>query len=116
MKRYGTEFRGEDLYLETDDGWIEVGSIEDIHDLVGGETYTLEYDERQRTVGWLDTDSDGTITFEVRETLADMSYDEEFVGNVVSVEEGATDEEGYPLRTSVFADLMTTIWDSKGNL
>ncbi|MFP9190169.1 hypothetical protein [Natronosalvus vescus] len=115
MKRYETDLRDDVLFLETDEGWIEVGSMADICELVGGETYTLEYDEHQRTVSWLDTDEDGTLTFDVRETLAEMSYDREFVANIESIDADATDGE-YPLRASVFADLMTTIWDSKGDL
>lgn len=115
MKRYDTDVRSGVLHLETDEGWIEIGSMDDICELVGGETYTIEYDERQRQVSWLDTD-DGELTFDVRETLADVDYDREFVENIAPVDDEKTDEEGYPMRTSVFADMMTDIWDSKGNL
>lgn len=90
--------------------------MDDICTLVGGETYTLEYDERQRTVGWPDTDPDGTLTFDIRETVAGMDYDEEFVTDLLAVGADVTDNEGYPLRASVFADRMTEIWDSRGAL
>lgn len=116
MDRYETDVRGGVLHVETDDGWLEVGPMDDVVELVGGETYTLQYDERQRQVGWLDTDEDGTLSFDVRETVAEMSYDDEFVGTIADVDADATDDEGYPMRASVFADLMTTIWDSKGDL
>ncbi|GAB3040134.1 hypothetical protein [Natronobiforma cellulositropha] len=116
MNRYATDVRNDRLHLETDDGWIEIGPMDDIVDLVGGETYAIQYDERQRQMSWLDTDEDGTLTFDVRETLERMDYDQEFVENLVSVDGDATDEAGYPLRASVFADLMTSIWDSKGSL
>ena len=116
MKRYETSIRDDVLYLEGEDGWFEIGPIHDICSLVGGETYTIEYDERQRTVGWLDTDSDGTISFDVRETIAEMDYNDEFVATLEAIESNETDDEGYPLRASVFADLMTEIWNSKGSL
>ena len=116
MKRDETEIRDGALYLESDDGWIEIGTMDDIYELVGGETYTLEYDDRQRSVGWLDTDDEGRLTFDVREVLADMDYSGDFVANVASTDLDQTDGDGYPLRTSVFADLMMRIWDSKGDL
>jgi hypothetical protein len=116
MKRYDTIIRDDVLYLEGEDSWFEIGSINDICSLVGGETYTIEYDERQRTVGWLDTDSDGTLSFDVRETIAEMDYNDDFVATLETIDSNKTDEEGYPLRASVFADLMIEIWNSKGNL
>lgn len=116
MKRYETDLRSGVLYVESDDGWLETGSMDDICELIGGDTYTIEYDERQRQMDWLNTDDEGKFTFDIRETLESMSYDSEFVTNIESVDIDATDEDGYPLRASVFADLMTSIWDSKGNL
>ncbi|WP_224450366.1 hypothetical protein [Haloprofundus salilacus] len=116
MKRYQTDVRTDDLYIETDDGWLTVGAMDDICELVGGETYSIVYGKRQQAVSWLDTDDEGTLTFDVRETLAEMSYDKEFVSTVADVPITESDDEGYPLRTSVFADLMMRIWDSKGNL
>lgn len=116
MRRYATDVRDEVLYVETDDGWLEVGPLDEICTLVGGETYTIEYDERQRTMDWLDTDAEGKLTFDVRETIQGMDYNEEFVAELAAVDGDATDADGHPLRASVFADLMTSIWDSKGSL
>lgn len=115
MERYETEIRDDVLYLDSDDGWLEVGPVDDICALLGGETYTIEYDDEERRVPWLETDADGTLTFDVRETLAETSYTREFVQNVESVDPEATDGE-YGLRASVFADLMDAIWSSKGDL
>lgn len=116
MDRYDTDVRDGVLFLESTDGWLEIGRLDDICELVGGETYTLEYDERQRQVDWLDTDDEGKLSFDVRETLAEMDFNDEFVGNIEPVDADETDEDGYPLRASVFADMMTNIWDSKGDL
>ena len=115
MKRYETDVRDGVLFLETDDGWIEIGSLDGICELIGGETYVLEYDEQQRSVSWLDTDEEGKLSFDVRETLTKMSYDQEFVANIESVDADTMDGE-YSMRASVFADLMTAIWEAKGDL
>lgn len=116
MERYETRIENGTFSIEGPNGWLRIGEMETIYDLVGGETYTIEYDDQAQTVSWLDTEEDGTITFDVRETLAEMSYDEEFVSNLANIDPDATDEEGTLLRTTVFADMMTEIWDSKGNL
>ncbi|EMA47408.1 hypothetical protein [Halococcus saccharolyticus] len=116
MKRYETDVRDDVLYVETDDGWLEIGSMADVRRLVGGATYSLEYDERQRAVGWLDTDPDGTLSFDVGETVAGMDFDREFVTALQTIDGDETDGEGIPRRAVVFADLMTSIWDAKGSL
>ncbi|WP_255171520.1 hypothetical protein [Natrononativus amylolyticus] len=114
MRRFDTTFTDGTFYLETPDDWIEVGSEETLLELLG-ETYTIEYDEQERTVAWLDTD-DGELTFDVRETLEEMSFTEEFVAQIADCELSRTTDDGVPVRTAVFADMMQTIWDSKGNL
>jgi YD repeat-containing protein len=116
MHRYETNVQDNVLYIEGESGWLEIGSMDDICALVGGETYTVTYDERQQTVGWLDTDADGTLSFNVRETIAEMDYDREFISNLETIDSDAIDADGYPLRAAVFAELMMNIWDSKGNL
>lgn len=90
--------------------------MEDIVELVGRETYVIEYGEKQRAVSWLETDSDGTFEFDVRDTISGLDYDREFVTQFATIDPTDTDEEGYPLRASLYADLLTEIWDSKGNV
>jgi len=115
VQRYETDVRDGVLHLESEDGWLEVGEMDDVCELIGGETYTLEYDQRQRQVGWLDTDDDGRLTFEVRETIRETTFDAEFVEEVAEAPATAT-EDGYPARAVRFADALTTIWDAKGQL
>jgi len=115
MERFQTRIDDGTLYVEDGGGWIEVGAMDDVVELVGGETYTLEYGERQQAVSWLDTDDQGRITFDVRETIDDLSFDREFVTNLANtgLDPGPDD---YPRRTMFFADMMVEIWDSKGAL
>jgi hypothetical protein len=114
MERFETKFEDDRFYLETNNGWIEIGTERAILDALG-ESYTIEYDEREQTAAWLETD-DGDVTFDVRETLAEMTFTEEFVAQVADCDLSKTTDDGVPVRTAVFADLIRTIWDSKGNL
>lgn len=116
MKRYETRIENGTFSIESPNGWLRIGEMETICDLVGGETYTIEYDDKARTVSWLNTEEDGTVTFDVCETLEEMSYDEDFISPLTNIDRDATDEEGTLLRAAVFTDMMTDIWDSKGNI
>lgn len=115
MDRHGTKIEDDVLFVETDDDWLEIGALPDIYALVGGHEYTIEYDPEAAAVAWLDTAPDNTLTFDVKNVLADMSYATETVDVLANtpLDPGEAD---YPERTSLFADLMVEIWDSKGNL
>lgn len=104
------------LYLEDGDHRIEIGPMDAVVELIGGETYTLEYDDRQSATAWLATDEDNTITFDVRDELVDWAYTEDLVRNVDDSPLDRTGESGHPIRAEVFVDMVTTIWDSKGNV
>ncbi len=114
MERFDTRIDDGYLYIETPEGELEVGAMDDVVELLG-ETYTLEYDDEARAAAWLNTEPDGTITFDVRETLAGMDFDEAFVKRVAGWSTAETPD-GYPRRTEQFAELMAEIWDAKGNV
>jgi len=114
--RRGAKVESGTLYLESEDDWIEIGSMDAVVELIGGEVYTLEYTDRQSAADWLPTDEDNTLTIDVREELADWGYTDEFVGNVAGSPLDETGESGHPVRTEVFVDMVTAIWDAKGNL
>lgn len=114
--RRGAKIESGTLYLESEDDWIETGSMDAVVELIGGEVYTLEYTDRQSAADWIATDEDNTITLDVREELADWGYTGEFVANVAGSPLDETGESGHPVRTEVFVDMVTAIWDAKGNL
>lgn len=116
MERYDTRIDDGTLYIETDGDDLEIGSMDEICELLGGETYTIEYDDEARAAGWLQTDEDGTITFDVRDTIDDMDYDDTFVERMAAEPLDRETSAGYRVRTAEFADLMAEIWDSKGNV
>ena len=113
---YDATVRDGTLYIDCEEERIEIGSMDAIVDLFGGETYALEYTERQSDAAWLSTDEDGTITLDVREQLADWAYTDEFVAAVAERSLDETGESGYPKRTEAFVDAVTEIWDAKGHL
>lgn len=114
MKRHDTKIEDEAVFIKINDGWLEVGTLDDLYDRFGGETYTVEYEDFGRTVDWLSLDEDGTMTFDVRETLAAMDYPSDFVEELLSYD--LTADDGIPERTAYFAEFMQAVWDSKGVL
>lgn len=115
MDRHHTRIEHGVLSIERGQDWLKVGEMDAIYELVGGKTYTVQYDDRQASVAWLDTD-DGELTFDVHDTLSGMPFVEEFVENLANTPLDEQEEEGYPLRTELFAELVMRIWDSKGDL
>jgi len=116
MERYATTIEDGTVYIEGDDGPIEVGPLAGIFDIVGGETYTIEYDQQKAAAyDWLGTDDGGQLSFDVEETIAEMTYPEEFVDTLQEKPLNAVGRR-HPERTAYFAELLVDIWDSKGNL
>ncbi|MFC6906639.1 hypothetical protein [Halalkalicoccus tibetensis] len=114
--RYGARIDGGTFYLAREGDRVEVGPMDTIVEHIGGETYTLEYTSRQSAVSWLATDADDTITLDVRQELEQWEYTDAFVEDVKRSPPDEEASEGARARTRVFADLVTDIWDSKGNL
>jgi DNA-dependent RNA polymerase auxiliary subunit epsilon len=117
MERYETKIADGTVSVGSGDDWLTVGTLADVFDIVGGEEYTIEYDETKATAyDWLDTDEAGAMRFDVRETIDEMTYPAEFVEELADRSLDAGPDETYPERTRYFAELLVDIWDSKGNL
>lgn len=115
MGRFQTRIDDGTLAIEIPDGWLTIGDMETIIDIVGGETYTIEYTDAEASVPWLDVEDDGRLTIDVRDTLDNYSFDREFVLNIANTPLDKTNSDGNPVRTAFFVDLVTTIWESKGS-
>lgn len=113
--QYAIRVEDETVFVSGEDGAVEVGELSDVYDLVGGETYTIEYGENAAQMPWLDTAADGTLTFDVREALAGMGVGGEFAEALAETPLDPGDD-GVPRRTALFADLVTHIWDEKGEI
>ena len=117
MKRYETKIDEGVVYVETPSDWLAIGSLADIYELAGGETYAISYDDEQIAFAeWLETDEEGTMTIDIRETIDAMTYPEPFVTKLADRSEMPVENDEFPERTAYFVDVMTDIWDSKGNL
>ena len=115
-RRHGARVEDGMLYLERKNAPLRIGSMDAVVELLGGESYTIEYTDRQSTVSWLSTDRNNNITFDVRDTLTEWVYTPEFVATLERCPVDETGTSGHPLRTEVFVEMVTNIWDSKGNL
>lgn len=80
--RYGTVVEDGTVYVEADVGRIEVGTIDEIVDLVGGYSWTIEYSEEDRErYPHLDTSDEG-LTVDVVDSIHAMTFGEEFVATL----------------------------------
>lgn len=117
MRRHATAIRDGTLYVETEEGDLEVGALAAIYELVGGETFDVEYDTTHAAYfDWVETDADGVMTIDVRDALAGMDYPTAFVEKLAERPIEDPGDGGPPERTAFFADAMTTVWAQKGNL
>ncbi|WP_267643153.1 hypothetical protein [Haloarchaeobius amylolyticus] len=112
MSRYEPECEDGTLFLVSADDRIEIGALDDIVDVVGGETYTIAYDEDQQRQPWLET-SDGELSVDVRETVTTMSHPEAVAASLRNVDMDA-DRYGIPTRTVEFANRLVDVLDSQG--
>lgn len=114
-RRCGARIEDGLLYIEREGDPLEVGPMDAVIELIGGETYTIEYTDRQSAVPWLTTDRNNAITFDVNEKLTEWVYTDDVVTTLERCPIDETGTSGYSLRTEAFADTVTAIWDSKGN-
>ena len=115
MTRYEPECVDGTLFLVADedsDRRVEVGTIDDVVAAVGGDTYSIEYDEKQQIQPWIDAD-DGVLTIDVRETATTLNHTEELAAEL-SEYDMDTERYGLPTRTVKFADELVEILEQQG--
>ena len=113
MQRYEPECANGTLFLVAGDDRIEVGAIDDVVDAMGGDTYSIQYDEKQRTQPWLETD-DGRLDIDVRETVTSLPFTPEQVSELREYDMG-TDRYGLPARTYEYANMLVDVLDQQGD-
>lgn len=115
MTRYDVRIEDGIVHLVGEER-IPVGPADHVVELAGGEVYEVEYDEDvAETYAWTDTDDDHVLRFDVVDTIESMDFPADFAAQVAQVDHDAGGEE-ISARTEFFVDMMTSIWDSKGNL
>lgn len=111
--RYETQIEDGIVYLEGERGRLEVGPLETIVDNVGGETYTIQYDAQEVSLyDWLDEDSE-TLEIDVCETLSSYTLPTTVVHALAEIPLAG---QPTPTRPAYFADVVTRIWDNKGDI
>ena len=117
MERHETTIEDETLYVEDGAGGrLEVGTLADVYELAGGETYDIEYDERHAAYfDWVDADDHGVMTIDVREALSEMTYPPAFVEKLTERSLDPVEGDTFPERTVYFVEVMTDVWSKKGN-
>jgi len=113
MEYYRTRIDEGTVYLETDDGELEIGELDDIIDVIGGETYTITYDKQQQTQSWLETSDDGEMSFDVRDTIEKVPHQQEVIEGLQATDRSKV-RYGLPERTVEFADEIVSILEQQG--
>ncbi|MFC4551135.1 MULTISPECIES: hypothetical protein [Halorussus] len=115
MTRYEPECVDGTLFLvaENDaDDRVEIGALDHVVDAVGGDTYVIEYDDKQRMQPWLEAD-DGKLDVDVRETVTTLPHTQETVSELREYDMD-TARYGLPTRTFKFADAFVDILERQG--
>jgi hypothetical protein len=100
--RYGTRIEGDQVYVQTEDGPLVVGSVATAIDAVGGPAWTIDYSdwERQRYPD-LDTGDEGVVV-DVRDMLAAMEHDVDFVESLRALPASPRDGDDLSPRMGLF--------------
>lgn len=112
MTRYAIEDRNGRLVATGDGETLPIGTMDDVVAGIGGETYTISYDETQQTQPWLET-TDGDLEIDVRDAVTTLRFGQE----VFDALAGASMDEskyGMPERSVKFADIVVDIWEEQG--
>lgn len=79
MVRYDTVVEDGDVFVESDGDRLEIGTVEDVLDVVGGPSWTITYtDEEKARHPEMDTSDEG-LTVDVVDMMVAMTHGEQFV-------------------------------------
>lgn len=79
MTRYETRVDDGIVYVGTDDGYVAVGEVTEILDVVGGPAWTISYtDTEKERHPSMDTSDEG-LTVDVVDVIQAMTHGEKFV-------------------------------------
>ncbi|WP_121744385.1 hypothetical protein [Natronorubrum halophilum] len=112
MTRYTPECANGTLFLVAEGDRFEVGAVDDIVDAVGGDVHSIEYDQKQQTQPWLETE-DGVLEIDVREVVTTLPHTGELVSELREYDT-ETDRYGLPRRSVEFADRLVDILEQQG--
>lgn len=113
MTRYEPVTENGTLFLDSGDDRVEIGTVDDVVAAMGGDTHSIQYDQKQREQPWLNTD-DGVLDIDVREAVTTLPHTEELVSEIRRYDMG-TGQYGLPKRTVEFADHLIDVLEQQGD-
>lgn len=103
MARFETRVDDGTVYVGTPDGRLEVGTVADVLDVVGGPAWTIHYSDaaKERHPG-MNTDDEGLVV-DVVDMMQAMTHSERFVETLAAQPAQPTDDEDISPRLGLFA-------------
>jgi hypothetical protein len=103
MARFETHVEDDTVYVDTPDGSLEVGSLEDVLDVVGGPAWTIRYSDAatERHPG-MDTSDEGLVV-DVVDMMQAMTHSERFVETLAAQPAEPTGHDDISPRLGLFA-------------
>lgn len=102
MTRYETYVDGDTVYVGSDDGYVEVGDVADILDVVGGPAWTITYTEGEKERNPAMDTSDEGLTVDVVDMIQAMTHGEKFVQTLAAHPVEASNSDEISPRTGLF--------------
>lgn len=102
MTRYQTIVDDGTVYVGTDEGLLEIGSVDAVLDVVGGPSWTISYSEEERARHPEMDTSDAGLTVDVVDMMQAMTHSERFVQTLAAQPVEATDSDDISPRLGLF--------------
>ncbi|WP_225334286.1 hypothetical protein [Halomicrobium urmianum] len=84
MPRYGTFVEGGAVYVESGDGAVEVGSLDEVIEGVGGPAWTISYTAAEKRRYPEEVTADEGLTVDVVDMMRTMTHGERFVATLAA--------------------------------
>lgn len=102
MTRYPTYVEDGTVYVEADDGPLEVADVEAVVAAVGGPAWTITYtDEQKERYPGMDTSDEG-LTVDVVDVMHAMTHGERFVETLAAQPTDVPDDDELSPRAGLF--------------
>ncbi len=102
MPRYETVVEGGTVYVESDDGAVEVGPLDEVIEGVGGPAWTISYTEAEKRRYPESVTADEGLTVDVADMLQTMTHGERFVATLAACPAEASGEADLSPRMGLF--------------
>jgi hypothetical protein len=102
MTRYDTHVEDGTVFVGTDDGMLEVGTVATVYEVVGGPAWTVSYsDEEKARYPDMDTSDEG-LTVDVADMMNAMTHSERFVETLAAQPRETPPDEDVSPRLGLF--------------